>query len=78
MSARVWEYRVQDDQRIMFDQFEATRRAVELGPINNDRRAVYVRPMGGGQWGWNSGPFVWDAEARATQRQYANGSGTEG
>ena len=61
---RVSEFRVEGDEIVVFDWRDAHDRRKTLGELDGRERTVYVRPMGETAWGWHSGPFSMDREAR--------------
>lgn len=63
---RVSEYRVQGDTVLVFDWRDAFERRKTLGELDGQERTIYVRPMGETAWGWHSGPFRMDHDARAS------------
>jgi hypothetical protein len=66
MSLRdVLEYRAAGTADIVFDLGEL--------PRDVDQQTVYARPFGATEWGWYSGPFVFDADYLASHEEARRG-----
>lgn len=52
------EYRLANETRSYFDLDDV--------PLRGDDRTLYSRTFGSTMWGWHSGPFIFDAEYKAS------------